>query len=352
MVDIVQWRVAIGLFSSRGPKSKVDVFSPDSKQNYWSDLSARLFVCAFVLWGVYLEHRVLCLLTFNKLNLAGDVELNPGPSIEEQFASLNSKLDKNFGKLDCDIKNINDSLLNLRTSVNDMKTEINTLKEKVTELENREEIERLDIDANAESVAGLSDRVCALEDKLESQEQYSRRENVILYGMKESENESYESVRKNVTDLLNKNVKTKHWQEEDILRSHRLGRPTAGVKPRPVIVRFTQFHDKLNVLKARNDLKKVNIGVSNDLTQKQRQQLDRLKDQGKSGYFKNGKLVTIDNPPYQPRQGDSRDVSRGRHNDRHTDRQNDRRTDRQNDSHGERRPYSFAHRRNGHDNGR
>ena len=58
----------------------------------------------------------------------------------------------------------------------------------------------------------------------------------------------------------------------------------------PVIVRFVQFMDKLSVLKAREQLKRVDVGVSNDLTVSQRNELAKLRENGQRGYYKNGSL--------------------------------------------------------------
>ena len=71
---------------------------------------------------------------------------------------------------------------------------------------------------------------------------------------------------------------------------HRLGRPVNN-KPRQILVRFLQFEDRLSVLKSRADLKIINLGVSNDLTIRQKQELKKLRDSGTRGYYKNGRLV-------------------------------------------------------------
>ncbi|KAK3762994.1 hypothetical protein RRG08_041610 [Elysia crispata] len=97
-------------------------------------------------------------------------------------------------------------------------------------------------------------------------------------------------MKKKVTHIYNESVKCKKWYNEDIQRVHRLGRPVNN-KPRPIIVRFLLFEDKLIVLKSRTDLKIINLGVSNDLTIKQRQELKKLRESGKRGYYTNGRLV-------------------------------------------------------------
>ena len=71
---------------------------------------------------------------------------------------------------------------------------------------------------------------------------------------------------------------------------YRLVRPVNN-KPRLIIVRFFQFEEKLSVLKSRADLKIINLGVSIVLTIKQRQELKKLRESGKRGYYKNGRFV-------------------------------------------------------------
>ena len=71
-------------------------------------------------------------------------------------------------------------------------------------------------------------------------------------------------------------------------------------------MRFTSFQDKLLVLKSRPSLKNEGVGVSGDLTRRQRDQLRNVPE-GKRGYFKNGKLVTFDIPTPHPRDPHPRD---------------------------------------------
>ena len=97
-----------------------------------------------------------------------------------------------------------------------------------------------------------------------------------------------------MTQILNNNVKAKSWQQSDIQRAHRLGNDSAK-KPRPIIVRLKQFHDKLQILKARDEFKKCAIKVSNDLTPHQRSQLSRLREKNQRGFYKKGVLHIVEN---------------------------------------------------------
>ena len=81
--------------------------------------------------------------------------------------------------------------------------------------------------------------------------------------------------------------------DHDVTRAHRLCKSPRTDKPRPIIVRFSNFMDKMKVIKGRQSLREQGFGVSNDLSKNQRSELDKLKEKGKTGYYKNGHLYVI-----------------------------------------------------------
>ena len=288
-------------------------------------LCGRLFILSITFWCFHFEQQLLsqiltpsCLSkvevlcevitsslcsNFDLLAQASDVEKNPGPdtqSIENQLqafgtslmSSFNELLNNKFQEIQTSHSEIKEQLSTINATVTSVKADIQTLNRRLTEVEEDQQLHRLDIDHCAELIGRVEDRLAEVEKKTESQEQYSRRENVILHGMPEQQDESYPAVSKRVTSLLNNNVKEKHWQESDISRAHRLGNQSSK-KPRPIIVRFNQFQDKLTTLKARDELKKAGIGVASDLTNLQRSELSKLRDKGQKGYYKNGILNVV-----------------------------------------------------------
>ncbi|KAL8562511.1 hypothetical protein ACOMHN_003935 [Nucella lapillus] len=86
-----------------------------------------------------------------------------------------------------------------------------------------------------EQTASVS-RINKLEAELERQQRYSRRSNVLLYGMEE---DPAESCSAKVTGFLRRYFPHKKWSEEDVERTHRLGtKSAADDRPRPLIIRF------------------------------------------------------------------------------------------------------------------
>ena len=219
----------------------------------------------------------------NTIIEANDIEMNPGPVSAELKAVMDTINDNVNSKFDI----LHTNLLHLTSAINAIKVDVSDLKSRLTVTENNQCSLKTDL-------ATISTRLDALEDARERQEQYSRRENVLLYGVPESAADAdYASLRKRVSKILNENVTSKSWAPEDILRTHRLGtQSSTSSKPRPLIVRLVQFHDKLAILKARPQLRLQGLGVGGDLTPKQRAQLDALPDDQR-GYFKAGKLVVV-----------------------------------------------------------
>ena len=330
MISLEQWRSVIGRFAFKSRKAKTfkkKRCAQKGKTDDWSDLCGRLFILSLTFWCFHFEQQLISqILTtscfsqldvlreaitssfcsnFDLLLQASDIEQNPGPepSLQQQFevfgnhlmASFNEMLNTKFNELQTSHHEIKQQLSSINETVSSVKADIQTVNRRLTEVEEDQRLHRLDIDHCAEIIGQVEDRLHEVERKTEHQEQYSRRENVILHGLTEQQDESYPAVRQRVTNVLNANVKDKKWQENDIARAHRLGKESAK-KPRPVIVRFNQFQDKLTTLKAREELKKAGVGVANDLTILQRSELSKLRVKGQTGYYKNGKLNVVPTP--------------------------------------------------------
>ena len=86
-----------------------------------------------------------------------------------------------------------------------------------------------------------------LEKKMDRQEQYSRRNCILIHGLKEEKNES------------------RYMKNEDILlvdldRTYRIGKKRdSNSKPRPVIVKFTRYNIREEVFKSKKKLLREKI---------------------------------------------------------------------------------------------
>nr|KAG5697969.1 hypothetical protein BaRGS_030282 [Batillaria attramentaria] len=101
-----------------------------------------------------------------------------------------------------------------------------------------------------------------------------------------------------IVDVLNQHSTRRTWTIDDVERAHRVGpRKGNSQQPRPLIVRFSRWPDKMAVVQGadlKQNLKDSGIKVAADLTKRQRAEIERVRSEGKFGYYKNGRLHVED----------------------------------------------------------
>ncbi|KAK5638766.1 hypothetical protein RI129_013061 [Pyrocoelia pectoralis] len=138
----------------------------------------------------------------------------------------------------------------------------------------------------------LSEENKVLRDKIDSLQQYSRRNNVRFFGVSEEKNEV---VEEKVIKILEEKMNIK-VASNDIERIHRVGQAVPN-KPRPVIIKFSNYKTRQTVLRNRRRLKGTGLLLQEDLT------IDRLNmlktAQQKWGlrnvWTQDGMIITIQN---------------------------------------------------------
>ena len=168
-----------------------------------------------------------------------------------------------------------DRLETIEREVTRIKTDLQEYKESLTYTQGQladacEEVEslKLKMQQNDERVNKLESMVLCLEGRnkdLESkivwQEAYSRRENVLIDGIRESHNE-------NCTEKVQQLFRDMGVGECELQRCHRIGiRSAHQTRPRTIITRFVKFGDKMKVMKNGNKLSGKNIYVNDDYPQ-------------------------------------------------------------------------------------
>ena len=95
----------------------------------------------------------------------------------------------------------------------------------------------------------------------------------------------------------------------DIQQAYRINGRRRRNEPRPLIVKFIHWCDKLGILTnkdIRGHLRQNGVRVANDLTRRQSSQLAEIRRQGKVGYFLNGKLRVTERQSRVAENDDSR----------------------------------------------
>ena len=153
--------------------------------------------------------------------------------------------------------------------------------------EKDELIKNLRKDVN--DMAGIVDNLSL---GLDRQEQYSRRNCLLLHNIPETSNE-------NTDDLVIKTVNEELLEAitiNEIDRSHRLGKSQAG-KIRPVIVKFARYHTRNKIFRKKKLLKGKQVSITESLTKRRMAELKEARE--KHGFHdvwtSDGKILYKDN---------------------------------------------------------
>ena len=116
--------------------------------------------------------------------------------------------------------------------------------------------------------------------------------------MKTTTRLSWKSCVMKVVSILQDTVPNRQWCRADIVRAHRLGSNTSDKsrngfsKLQPVIVKFTRWSDKMDILtKGREAPKKEGVTVAGDLTTKQQDTIQEHREWGLRAYYQGNRLV-------------------------------------------------------------
>lgn len=234
---------------------------------------------------------------------AGDIETNPGPDtnleamkglLQEQEVSLRTffeqHLETRFRSFEISLSaKVDDSLSFLRS-------ELQSLHSKTCQLEQNCGAAVEGLRHTEEYVSTLEDRLCKLsaefEEKIDRLEASARKDNLKFFNLSESSSEDYEQCVRLVLDCLHNTVPDKVWHPDDVIRAHRVGSRDAQGRPRPTIVQFARWSDKMAILTSgRQRLKQKGVTVAGDLTSKQRETIQQHRRQGLHAYYKGSSLI-------------------------------------------------------------
>jgi len=296
MISLDQWRWSIGHFICGSRHPKIDPEEPRIKVGGRGTATLLLFVALSLL-------------------LAGDVESNPGPrtgSRQTTLAAATSSPTTNqittndiMTELKC-MRTENEAgtaavraeLSGINSRLDRIEENIKMVQKKNKELENQQE--------------ALQNTVLTLSAKIESLEIYSRRENYLIHGVTEAENED---TRETTLAILDELVPIKKWTNDDLQRVHRLGRKGSG--NRPIIVRCLRYQDKMDTVTRSKAFRAKSLRVTDDLTVPQRDQLKEIRNNGGHAVFRNGRLRIL-SPPLPAGRSPSRDPDVDQHSGQST----------------------------------
>jgi hypothetical protein len=275
---------------------------------------------------------VLCVVAFalaaRRVRLSNDVEENPGPPpgtgndknsngteavsdmagvsecIKQLELSMQQKLDTILATMQTQadtMKRQEDMLKRQEDMISRFGKEQEQLKKAIEDLGSDVTETKTEVKTNQEAIRVLSvkqndmfDIVAELESEIDRLEGYSRRNNIKLFGIPEEPVDKTENCAEAVLNVLNTYVPEKKWEPDVIERAHRLGtRNPQNPNPRPIIAKFQRWGDAMRLMQdreARTDMQTDGLRAMQDLTRRQSMRLRQLREEGKIGYYVNGKL--------------------------------------------------------------
>ena len=108
----------------------------------------------------------------------------------------------------------------------------------------------------------LQDVIKKLEHEVDDQQQYSRRNCLIVHGIDEKPNENTDKI---VMDLLQNKLEAGVTQNE-VSRTHRLGRKREDNKARPIIMRLISYRQRKKIFDSKKMLRGQRILITENET--------------------------------------------------------------------------------------
>jgi hypothetical protein len=258
MIDAVSFRLRIGLFFPGRIRFQRKINSEN---------------CNSVRFNAF-RGLVLCALL-----IIGGVELNPGPTEEITLKDLWDQL--------VPLCSLPDDMAGLKRSIEKLTASFGAIQDDLKVLRNR--CQTLEVEKNE------------LAAKLDRLEGHSRRNNLVFYNIAEQERENWKQTETLVKKMIEEQMGVQ-LHENDIERAHRLGRRRD--KSRPIIVKFSNFKVKSEILFRRTTLKGTKIRLDEDFTERVRSIRNKLTDfmfrarkDGRRAYIRFDRLV-VDGQQY------------------------------------------------------
>ena len=175
---------------------------------------------------------------------------------EEPAASGRLSTDEMLVKLLDQMKQVRTDITSMSNKLDEAIADAKVNEGKISSLELDVSLMKQDIISLKHDNSALRSNNNELKDRLIKLEAYSRRENLIFYGVEQKKEENCSNV---ITKVMQDILQVENAADIKFDRCHRLQSKSA---PQPLIVRFTCGDDRNKVWKARGKLKGSNSGIS------------------------------------------------------------------------------------------
>ncbi|CAG9773580.1 unnamed protein product [Ceutorhynchus assimilis] len=189
----------------------------------------------------------------------------------------------------------NNNLFEVLKEIKDQNAKIaqqnSSIQSDITEIKSELEKQNISVLELQQKITVLETENATLKEKLERIEQEGKKNNIILFGLQEEENDQ-QNLRKNIikfcVDRLEVSI-----AEEDLNDVYRLGKPNS--RSRGVLIKLVRAHIKQEILKNARKLKNTGFSLTNDLIPELRQQQKILVKHLKEAKSKNYSAKIVKN---------------------------------------------------------
>ena len=173
------------------------------------------------------------------------------------------------------IRNAIESLkISLEQRIAPLYTQMDLLNKRVQALEEKSDSRQCNNSTQEDHLSTLQSELNVLSKSvsnhqklLEQNERETRANNIVIVGLKETEDENEDTIEK-VNKIMEEKMNLSHT---GIVKAHRLGKKGNSPSiPRPVLVSFNSIREKSRIMSKRSSLAGSNIYFNNDLTKNQR----------------------------------------------------------------------------------
>lgn len=225
---------------------------------------------------------------------------------KDLFTQLLQQQESNFKTVvELLVNNVNNRIDQLTRETQELKCSLQFSQKEIEDLTKKNvRLESESNSARAETTT-IRETMTKITEKADYLEGQSKRNNVVVDGIPESQNESWKETEDKVRGVITEKL---HLDSSQMVieRAHRTGNPSgySGKRPRPIVIKFLRYKDKMAVLGKAKDLKGTNIYVNDDFTEAVRQKRKELipamkaaRERGDIAYIRYDRLIV--HPPSQ-----------------------------------------------------
>ncbi|KAK8768826.1 hypothetical protein V5799_014709 [Amblyomma americanum] len=199
------------------------------------------------------------------LILSGDVETNPGPDSNDILATVLKtvqRIESGQDGIRSDLRELKQWQASVDIELKQLSSRLRSVEVDVSDLKNNPAASSADSPGAVSSV--ISDQLRIIESRCNDAENRMRRCNLLFFGLSDDISETWPSAETKVIDLC-KNELDITVDSSQIERAHRIGKYDPE-KCRPVMVKFTLFKDKQQIIGNGIKLKGTNYAVREDFS--------------------------------------------------------------------------------------